>query len=327
VAKLPGATFFHGSAWAKVLHGTYGFHPHYFVHDNGGDLGAVLPLMEIDSWLTGRRGVGLPFTDECAPLTNDNDSLDAIYDEATAFAAGRKWAYLESRGGKNLIPGSQASTSFWGHALELVADEGAQLAKVSKSAKGVIKKAAQSGLTIEVSNSMEALRQFHRLLCKTRKRHGVPPQPFVFFENIYRHILAENKGCVILAKSGDTAAAGAVYLHWGKSAIYKFAASDEAFKSLGANNLVMWRGIRWHAEQGFTQLNFGRSATSNEGLRKFKLGWGPSEYLIEYVRRDIGNKCFVEKGEESAAWHTRVFNMLPIRLSEMIGAFLYKHAA
>ena len=67
----PGATFFHGSPWARVLHDTYGFTPLYLADRTTTDLHPLLPLMEATSWLTGRRGISLPFTDECAPLSSE----------------------------------------------------------------------------------------------------------------------------------------------------------------------------------------------------------------------------------------------------------------
>ncbi|MEO6002487.1 MAG: GNAT family N-acetyltransferase [Opitutus sp.] len=326
VATLPATSFFHGQAWAKVLNATYGYVPSYFIAESGSALLGVLPFMEVDSWLTGRRGVGLPFTDECAMLANDARTSSALLAALRTHASHRKWKYAECRGAMLGI-NEVASSAFWAHSLELHEDEAAQLSLVTKSAKGVIKKLGQSALQVEVSQSLQALREFHGLLCKTRKRHGVPPQPFSFFENIYRHILAANQGCVVLAKSGGVPAAGAVYLHSGKSAVYKYAASDEAFKHLSANSLVMWKGIRWHAEKGFKTLNFGRSALTNEGLRKFKLSWGPSEYRLDYFRHDTELQKFVLAPDEGSAWQSRVFNALPTNISRALGAFLYKHAA
>ena len=58
------ASFFHSKSWAGVLHDTYGHTPHYFCTGNDEQLSAVLPVMEVNSPLTGRRGVSLPFTDE-----------------------------------------------------------------------------------------------------------------------------------------------------------------------------------------------------------------------------------------------------------------------
>ena len=51
-------SFFHGKAWAAVLAQTYGYKPHYFAVRAGETLDALLPMMEVDSWLTGRRCQG-----------------------------------------------------------------------------------------------------------------------------------------------------------------------------------------------------------------------------------------------------------------------------
>ena len=59
----PSATPFHSSGWARVLRDTYAFTPYYACVFNGETLSTCLPLMEVNSFLTGRRGVSLPFTD------------------------------------------------------------------------------------------------------------------------------------------------------------------------------------------------------------------------------------------------------------------------
>src|SRR5436190_11674249 len=76
VANLPGASFFHTAAWARVLRDTYQFQPTYFTDQRpDGTIDALVPVMEVDSWLTGRRGISLPFTDECCPLGADARAL------------------------------------------------------------------------------------------------------------------------------------------------------------------------------------------------------------------------------------------------------------
>ena len=70
LARCPDFSFFHGTAWTRVLVETYGFTP---VWQSAGN--SLLPLMEVDSWLTGRRGIALPFTDECAPLCDSEDGI------------------------------------------------------------------------------------------------------------------------------------------------------------------------------------------------------------------------------------------------------------
>ena len=56
-------SFFHSSAWAKVLKEAYHYSPTYFTIFDNGNLKALVPVMQVDSFLTGKRGVSLPFTD------------------------------------------------------------------------------------------------------------------------------------------------------------------------------------------------------------------------------------------------------------------------
>lgn len=70
--STPGSSFFHTSSWARVLKEAYGYTPKYFTEFDGGHISTLIPVMEVDSFLTGRRGVSLPFTDYCEPLLNEN---------------------------------------------------------------------------------------------------------------------------------------------------------------------------------------------------------------------------------------------------------------
>jgi CelD/BcsL family acetyltransferase involved in cellulose biosynthesis len=322
-----GATFFHGSAWARVLKETYGFTPAYFAVRQSNRIQTLLPMMEVDSWLTGRRGVSLPFTDECEPLCADAASFKAHFQAAEDLAALRSWRYIECRGGLHLFGDASPSLSYFGHRLDLCGGEGALFERLDSSARRAIRKAEHSGLIVEFSRDIESVREFYKLLCKTRRRHGVPPQPCAFFDAIHRHILAPNKGWLILARVGRRPVAGAVYFQFGRTAIYKFGASDNAFQSLRANNLVMWEAIKHFAREGFENLDFGRTSLTNEGLRNFKLSWGTSERRIDYVRRDMHTGGYVVVGDAASGIKPRILRMLPDPILRLLGSALYKHVA
>ena len=197
------ASFFHSAAWARVLLDTYNFLPTYFIHGEGDGFHSLLPVMEVDSRFTGKRGISLPFTDECEPLSSEGDSFRGLFDEVLDYGRTRGWRYLELRGGKTLFGDVPASTSFLGHWLDLEKTEAVLWAQLSSSAKRAIKKAEhQRDLNIEFSNNLEAVHTFYDLLCQTRRRHGVPTQPFQFFEQIHRHVLARDRGQLVLARLG-----------------------------------------------------------------------------------------------------------------------------
>lgn len=327
LAGHPQGCIFHSAAWAAVLEGAYGYTPKYFTISKGGSLRSLLPLMEVDSWLTGRRGVALPFTDECEPLCADQESFASLVQNALACGRDRKWKYVEFRGGRKWFGDVPASLSFYSHELDLCGDEELLSNRVDSSVRRAIKKAEKTGLTVETSVSLEGMRTFYTLLCQTRKKHGMPPQPFKFFQKIHQHILSRNLGVVVLARFEGRPVAAAVYFGLGARAIYKFGASDENFQQLRGNNLVMWEAIKWHARRGFKTLQLGRTSLGNEGLRRFKLGWGATETLSDYVKYDLRNDRFMKDKDESSGWHNQVFRRLPIFVSRMIGAGLYRHWA
>jgi len=327
MAAQPQATFFHGTAWARVLTETYGYAPVYLATGHAGGLPGMLPLMEVDSWLTGRRGVSLPFTDECEPLCGDRETFQKLFQSALKLGRERGWKYLECRGGERFFPGIPVSLGHYAHCLKLRADEKTLFAGLDGGVRRAIRKAEKEGVKVEISREWGAVKAFYSLLVKTRKRHGLPPQPFSLFQNIFRHVLRPNMGVVIVARQGHTPVGAAVYFQWGNRAIYKYGASDERFQHLRGNNLVMWEAIKWCGRQGLGSLHLGRTSLANPGLRKFKLGWGAEEGKIAYFKFDLRRRQFVVERDETEGWHNRVFRSAPIFASRLAGRLLYRHWA
>jgi Acetyltransferase (GNAT) domain len=320
-------SFFHGAAWAATLQGTYGFKPVYFAAAAADGRTSILPLMEVDSWLTGRRGIALPYTDECEPLAADAASMRNLIEAAMAFGRMRGWKSVEWRGGRELFAEAPASLAFYGHKVVLEADEDRMFARLEGPVRRAIRKAEKNGVTVTIAQNLKAMKVFYSLQCKTRRKHGLPPQPFAFFRNICEHIMSKNLGMIAIASSQQRPVAASVYLQMGTRAVYKFGASDESFQQLRGPNLVMWEAIKWLARHGATTLHLGRTSLGNEGLRKFKLGWGAAEEIIEYVEYDLRKHAFVTETDASTGWYNRVFNVLPSGVSRLAGALLYRHCA
>jgi hypothetical protein len=321
------ASFFHGDVWAKILAETYGFSPCYLRAENSGDA-QLLPVMEANSFISGRRGIALPFTDECEAIATDSTGFNVLFSTALTHLQTRRWKYFELRGGETELRGAPTAAEFWGHEVPLQGRSPAELfAGCSSPTRRAVRKAEKNGVVVEFSRTWEGMNAFYSLFCQTRKRHGNPPQPIKFFREIHRHAIEGNAGHLLLAKHGNAVVAGAIFLHQGRSAIYKFGASDASFRHLAANNLVMWRALQWYAEQGFAHLRLGRTSLDNDGLRQFKLGWGAREYSIKYFRYSRKARDFVPGVDQSSGWQTRIFKLLPQRVSRPLGALAYRHIA
>lgn len=321
------ATIFHTAGWCGVLCDTYRYRPLYLLDWKEDRLAAALPLIEVRSWFTGSRGISLPFTDECGPLLRSGEFSKPLLDRAVALGGERHWKYLELRELPASEPPETISLRFYSHELNLRESEAHLLSRFEGSVRRAIRKAEGSGLHLEISDSLDAMRDFYRLHCFTRKRHGLPPQPFAFFRNIWRHIIAPGHGSIVLASKDSAPIAGAVYFRSGTQAIYKFGASNDACQALRPNNLVMWSAIRHLRQKGCHTLAFGRTSLDNEGLRRFKLGWGCSERILGYWKYSFRTSSPVRDHDRAAGRHTAFFHRIPRPLSRLLGAALYRHIA
>lgn len=347
----PAATPFHSSAWARVLLETYAFQPFYLVEHRHGEIVGGLPLMEVRGLTGRRRGVSLPFSDSCLPLTPRSTggppampacapppsggagSLDRQADQSPLLRAAinlgrdRGWRSLEMREATAWMAGSAPSVQFYGHAIPLAGGEEAVVERFSSAARRALRKADAAGLLVTQGNDQAAMRTYYQLHGLTRRRHGLPPQPWGFFERLQRHVLGPGRGFVILARVGDRPVAGAVFLIHGASALYKFGASDEHFHGLRPNNRVFLEAIRVCIARGCAMLDLGRTSLGNEGLRRFKTGLGAMERAVPYLRYDLRTGCTVETPDRASGWHATVFRFLPAPAAAWLGERLYRFAA
>ena len=327
VVTHPGATIFHTAGWARVLHETYGHTPFYQGRVEAGRCPDLLPIMEVTSALTGRRGVSLPFTDFCAPLGSGGNSAARNWELALRLGRARGWKYFESRGLGGVPTDARPALAFYGHELDLALPEDKLFAGFAPGVRRAIRKAQAEQVEIEIQTDLAAVQAYYALHCQTRQGHGVPPQPFRFFASIHRHLLARGLGWVIQARCRDQIVASAIFFQFGRRAVYKFGASDRSFQAFRPNNLLMWEAIKWHAAHGFASLHFGRTSLANEGLRRFKLGFGSREECLEYFRYDFRQGGFVTTTDRAAGWLNALFRRLPRPLLRGLGAALYPHLA
>lgn len=324
ITRHPEATIFHSSAWARVLCDTYGHRPFYLRLTNAGETAALLPVMEVASAITGRRGVCLPFSDSCVALDFSKGSTESLLSAVRPIARARGWKYVELRG--NTGDDAGASPSYYAHRVDLAKPTDDLFAGCESAFRRGVRKAERSGLSVRLGSDLNAVREFYALHSRTRRRHGVPPQPFSFFRNIFINIVARNLGFVVLAMRDATPIAGAMFFHFNGRGVFKFGASDERHQELRASNLVMWTGMKECAGRGLTTLHLGRTDLHQEGLRRFKSSLGAKEEGLSYVRFDPAANCSsIHLSGAPPSVATALFRKLPLTINRLAGTMLYPH--
>lgn len=325
--SMPGQTFFHTTMWARVLIESYGFTPCYFSSSHSGQFSILVPMMEVRSFITGVRGVSLPFSDYCPPFISEGFEPSDVFEIILDYGRSSGWKVTEIKSGERISKNLLTSSTFLGHRLDLNQTESELMAKFRSSTRRNIKKAVRKGVETRISYSADSLDEFYNLNCLTRKRHGLPPQPLFFFKRLYENVIKPKHGFVVLAGHEGRTLAASVFLAFGGKTIYKYGASNLDFQEYRANNLVMWEGIKWSIQNGHSEFCFGRTECENEGLRQFKIGWGSEEDHLYYHKFDFKKAAFVGESNGNQNPHSAILNKMPVSLLRLSGKLLYRHVA
>jgi len=325
IAEHEEAMIFHTSSWARVLRDSYGYKPCYMVSFENNRLKILVPIMEIKSFLTGTRGVSLPFTDFCPPLVSSGVSLEENLVQIFEFARKSSWKHVELRGATPGMDQISSSVVLINHTLALSKDPDEIKTKFRSSTKRNIKKSFKEGVTVIRDDTINGVMEFCRLNSLTRRDHGLPPQPLNFFRNLHKFIIKKGNGSIFLGNFRNQTIAAIVCLHYGKKAIYKYGASDKRFQTIRANNLVMWKAIEHYGSLDCREFSFGRTEPDNKGLLQFKAGWGTKESTIHYLKYDLNNSVFVKAQSKTKGVHNAIFSRMPIPALDLFGKLFYRH--
>ena len=227
-ATHPQAHIFHHPAWTSLLAECYGYRPFVVaVRDADNSICAGLPMMEVGGALTGRRWISLPFTDHCAPLCLGAELLSCLADRLVDLSQDQSTPKIELRCELPPQPAIRSYSHHVLHTLPLCPDSDSVFCRFLPMHRRNIKVAEKKGVHIEWGNQRKHLAVFYRLHLQTRRRQGIPIQPWRFFDLLGSGLIEKGLGFVLLAYKDAECLAAAVFLHWQHTLTYKYGASAQ----------------------------------------------------------------------------------------------------
>ncbi|MDO8265025.1 MAG: GNAT family N-acetyltransferase [Candidatus Parcubacteria bacterium] len=182
-----------------------------------------------------------------------------------------------------------------------------------KTLRHSIKKGQEQGIEIVQCREEKELKSFYKIYLKTEKRHKGLPYPLSFF----RFFLNSPDAEIILAKFNGKIIAGSVFLLYDKFIHYSKNASDERFRHLNANNLILWEEIKKYAGKDYHFFDLGGTGQNNS-LKVFKEAWHGKKYHIS----DISNIQQKPRGKKTKI--RNILGILPGFLMERIGPYILR---
>jgi len=332
VAEHPNASAFHTPEWLRALADTYGYEPLAVTTAKPSQpLSDGLALCRVKSWITGKRLVSVPFADHCEPLMSNEAFETEIGSWLQQECDRGDWRYVELRPRSLMQTGDSWSSgqSYWFHTLDMSPSLEQIFNSLDKdSVQRRIRHAEKQGLEYETGNSAQLLKGFYPLMCRTRRRHGIFPQPIVWFRNLLR-CMGDNLQIRIVRKAGEPVASILTLRHR-QRVIYKYGCSDERFHHLAGTPLLFWRLIEESTAANVSEIDFGRSDLDHAGLVAFKERLGGRRQHLCYLRYSSpsdrrrshatgANSWLGEKGRK------RIVRFMPDAVLKGMGRVLYRH--
>lgn len=332
--RHPDASVFHSTPWLQALTKTYGYEViAYTTNSSGEDLENAVVFCRVNSWLTGRRLVSLPFSDHCEPLVNSNVASGFV-SRIVQKELGRNQSYAEFRPFTSLessVAGCYCTNiPYVFHQLDLTPPLETLFQSFHKSSiQRKIRRAESERLTYREGRSEQLLDQFFSLFQQTRKRHRIPPPPRQWFLNLVRYLASALK--IRVAYKEDRPVAAMLTLEHKDTLVYKYGASNPEFHRCGAMHLLYWKTIQEAKKHNLKHFDLGRTDADQHGLITFKNRWGAKQSTLMYSRYSKGRPSthffdlYATKWKSSVAKYT--VSCLPYAVVSKMGQMLYRHIA
>ena len=328
----PRASVFHSSAWLRALSRTYGYEPVAFTTTRDGqDLQNAMVFCRVESRLTGRRLVSLPFSDHCEPLLDTDDDLEVLAAAIEQECRREQWRYVELRPLAQLAIATElhhTAVPYTFHQLDLDPDLATLFQNCHKSStQRKIRRAEREGLTYAEGSSVALLDQFYRLFVVTRKRHNLPPPPRHWFANLVDSFAGALK--IRVAYRQGIPIAAMITLRHKDTLVYKYGCSDARFHNMGSMHLLYWKAIQDAKACGLRRFDLGRTDADQQGLITFKSRWGATQSVVTYSRYSLSAQAAHVFDLSAAKWKSRVakslLSNLPLEALSVIGRVFYRH--
>jgi len=326
----------HLSGWKKVIEQTFPHMKGYYFALIDKDTNAIkagLPVYEIRSWLTGNRLVSIPFATLCDPLVSNVQQSEMLIAEAIRLMDQLKSSYIEIKTlNVSFLEDHESLSSnhdYRNHYIDLSKGEEALWKSIKNKTIGRwIKKAAKHNITYRVAQNEQDVHLFYRLYSETRKRLGLPAQPYLFFQELF-DVFSESKIVEILfAVSGDRTIAGHLSFKFNRRVSIEAVGEDIAYRNIGVNHFLYWQEIRLACDAGYKTFDFGRTSTYNSSLMDFKQRWGTTEVDLCTYYYNHGQKAVGATPHETSMSYKLmryICQNAPGPIQPVLSHFCYRH--
>ncbi|UXH76718.1 FemAB family XrtA/PEP-CTERM system-associated protein [Roseateles amylovorans] len=321
VQACPSATFFHLSAWQRILKTQFRHRGFFFYAERNGRIEGVLPLAENKSRLFGHALVGLPFAVYGGVAAETDAAAQALEEAAQAQARALRVQHLELRNVQRRHEDWPHQDLYVTFRKEILPEEEANLLAIPRKQRAMVRKGIKNELKAEIDRGVD---RFFALYADNVHRHGTPAMSKRYFQSLL-DTFGEAAEVLIVTDAQGTPLSGVLSFYFRDEVLPYYAGDAVAARDLAANDFKYWELMRRACARGLKVFDYGRSK-HDTGSFAFKKNWGfePTPLHYEYC---LYERDAVPQNNPSNAKYQlmiKAWRKLPISVANWLGPHIVR---
>lgn len=276
VLRSPSGTFFHLSAWKRVIEEAFGHKTLYLLARSGAEIRGVLPLTHVRSMVFGNALISNAYCVRGGVIAEDEGARDSLQEEALRLARKLKVGWIEYRNESDLAGSSLRSGVYANFRRQLQPDDEANLKAIPRKQRAVLRKAIAAGLRAELDSDVTRL---HEIYARSVRRLGSPVFPKRYFQLLKD---AFGSSCdIVTVADGAQPIASVMNFYFRDEVLPYYGGGTEEARENGGNDFLYWEVMRRATRRGCRIFDFGRSKIGT-GAYHYKKNWGFEPVPLDY---------------------------------------------
>lgn len=323
VLNSPNGSFFHQTAWKRVIDHAFGYPSAYFFAEERGEISGVLPLFHVKD-LLGRGGlISVPFGVSGGVVAGTQLAGVRLLEKAMDRAKSLGVHYLELR--HNTENGFDLPTKDL-YALfkrEIFSTDEENLQAIPRKQRRMVRQGIKFNLESQLGGE-ELLADFYRVYTTSLRNLGTPAFSYHYFELLLKEFKQQ---CRILTVQYQGNVAAAVLTFFFKDQVLPYYGGGlPEFCQYAVYDFMYWELMRHARQLGFKIFDFGRSKRGT-GAFDFKRHWGfePQPLPYQYYLPKGGSIPDINPLNPKLQIFISAWKNLPLPVANFLGPKIIKY--
>lgn len=321
VLACPEATFFHLSAWQKIIEAVFRHKTFFIFAERAGEIVAILPLAQVKSVLFGHSLTALPFC-VYGGVVGEPEACLALEAEADAIARRLGVQHLEFRNVDVRHGDWPRQDLYVTFRKEIDPEVEANMLAIPRKQRAMVRKGIKFGLRSEVDANVD---RFFALYADNVLRHGTPALPKCFFERLMLDFPGKCEVLTVLSPDGKPLSSVLTF-YFRDEVLPYYAGDDLDAREFAANDFKYWELMRRACERGYRLFDYGRSKVGT-GPYHFKKNWGFEPRPLSYEYRLYKRDSIPQNNPMNPKYRAFIalWRRLPIKLANTLGPCIVRN--